>query len=53
MVVRPLEMEKYIKIGGKRPVVVKEAPEKFKEIARKTNVEYKELAGYEYYIIED
>ena len=53
MVIRPLEMEKYIRTGGKRPVVIKEAPEKFKEIARKTNEEYKEIAGEEYYIIEE
>lgn len=30
MVIRPLEMEKYNRTGGKRPVVIKEAPEKFK-----------------------
>ena len=53
MIIRPLEMEKYIRIGGEKPVVIKEAPEKFKEIARKTNEEYKEIAGDDYYIIEE
>ena len=46
-------MEKYIRTGGERPVVIKETPEKFKEIARKTNAKFKELAGFEYYIIEE
>ena len=53
MITRSLEMEKYIRIGGEKPVVIKEAPEQFKQIARKTNEEYQKITGEEYYIIEE
>lgn len=52
MITRPLEMEKYIRTGEEKPVLIKEAPEKYKEIAKKTNEEYKNITGEEYYTIE-
>ena len=53
MLSRPIEMDKYIRTGGDKPVVIKEAPEEYKKIARETN---DELVGYglePHYIIEE
>lgn len=49
----PDEMYKYMDTTGRKPIVLRSAPEHIKEKARKINLIAIKLTGSEHYIIEE
>lgn len=49
----PDEMYKYMDTSGRKPIILRSAPEYIKKKARKINEIAKKIEGSEYFIIEE